>query len=196
MQICQAQLGTWVPPVESSLDVDAALSQVLGSLFLDMEQHAAMWQRVRGSQAVPTFGAAPPFDEEPRAIDVQSMIGSFQLGFRNLQDVWARALPPATLIELSRLARTAQGAFRVPDELWARIVFDFALGHRLRVMNRDHLLRALAPIYLAWVASFVSEIAEVERAAVAARLERLCLAFEAEKPYLLARWRWPDRFNP
>jgi hypothetical protein len=28
------------------------------------------------------------------------------------------------------------------------------------------------------------------------RLEQLCLQFEAEKPYLISRWRWPDRFNP
>jgi len=27
-------------------------------------------------------------------------------------------------------------------------------------------------------------------------LERLCTAFENGKPYLLSRWRWPDRFNP
>jgi hypothetical protein len=28
------------------------------------------------------------------------------------------------------------------------------------------------------------------------RLERLCQAFEASRPYLVSRWRWPDRFNP
>jgi glucosylglycerate synthase len=28
------------------------------------------------------------------------------------------------------------------------------------------------------------------------RLERLCVAYENGKPYLLSRWRWPDRFNP
>jgi hypothetical protein len=28
------------------------------------------------------------------------------------------------------------------------------------------------------------------------RIEALCLAYEAEKGYLISRWRWPDRFNP
>jgi hypothetical protein len=36
---------------------------------------------------------------------------------------------------------------------------------------------------------------EADAAAGDARLERLCLAFEAEKPYLIARWRWPERFR-
>jgi glucosylglycerate synthase len=28
------------------------------------------------------------------------------------------------------------------------------------------------------------------------RIEKLALAYEAGKPYLVSRWRWPDRFNP
>jgi hypothetical protein len=28
------------------------------------------------------------------------------------------------------------------------------------------------------------------------RIERLALAYEAQKPYLISRWRWPDRFTP
>jgi hypothetical protein len=27
-------------------------------------------------------------------------------------------------------------------------------------------------------------------------IETVAAAFEADKPYLVARWRWPDRFNP
>ena len=27
-------------------------------------------------------------------------------------------------------------------------------------------------------------------------LERLAVAYESAKPYLVSRWRWPDRFNP
>jgi hypothetical protein len=33
-------------------------------------------------------------------------------------------------------------------------------------------------------------------AEVEARLERLAAAYEGMKPYLISRWRWPDRFNP
>ena len=27
-------------------------------------------------------------------------------------------------------------------------------------------------------------------------IEAVAAAFEADKPYLVSRWRWPDRFNP
>jgi hypothetical protein len=29
-----------------------------------------------------------------------------------------------------------------------------------------------------------------------AHIEALAAAFETDKPYLVSRWRWPDRFNP
>jgi glucosylglycerate synthase len=82
----------------------------------------------------------------------------------------------------------------MPDSLWARIVYDFLVAYRLRTINRGHLLGALTPLYLAWVASHLVQTAEhrdYER-----HIEAVASAFEADKPYLVSRWRWPDRFNP
>jgi hypothetical protein len=161
-----------------------------------MDVHAAVWQKMRVSQPVPAFGQPAPLAEERRAVDHRAMVESFHLGLRNLKDVWSLVLPPATLIEVGRLARLDADAFHLPPTLWARLIFDFALGYRLRAISRDHLLRAITPLYLAWVASFVLDVGAADRAAAADRLEQICRAFESEKPYLLARWRWPDRFHP
>ena len=196
LPVAQGHLDSFLPPVEQATDVSTALVQVLGSLFEDTERHAATWQRTRGSQAVPEFGDAAGGPDEPRTIDVRSMIDSFQIGFRNLREVWGQLLSPASLVELNRVAALPPDRFRMPDALWARTVFDFALGHRLRAIGREHLLRSMTPLYLAWVASYVQEVDGVDRATANERLERLCLAYEAAKPYMLARWRWPDRFSP
>jgi hypothetical protein len=75
-------------------------------------------------------------------------------------------------------------------------VYDFALGYRLHVMNRSHLLRALTPLYLGWLASFVREMGAASSQDVERRVQQLSLVYEAQKPYLISRWRWPDRFNP
>jgi hypothetical protein len=77
-----------------------------------------------------------------------------------------------------------------------RIVYDFALAYRLRTMNRTHLLGALTPLYLGWVASHIHETRLPDALETEARAERLARAFEEGKPYLVRRWRWPDRFNP
>jgi hypothetical protein len=77
-----------------------------------------------------------------------------------------------------------------------RIVYDFAIGYHLATMDRALLLRSITPLYLAWAASFVREVRDLSPADVEACVERLCRAYESTKPYLISRWRWPDRFNP
>jgi hypothetical protein len=196
LSVGQACLDRWLPPVEQATDVRTALAKIAGSLFEDMEHNALVWQRVRGSQPVPAFGAPARPPDEARDVHVVERVESFRIGARNLQEIWTRVLPPAALVGLNRLTRVADADFRVPDELWARVLFDFALAYRLRTISRDHLLGAMTPLYLAWVASFIQEIANVDPRGMRDRGERLAAAFEAAKPYLVARWRWPDRFNP
>jgi hypothetical protein len=94
---------------------------------------------------------------------------------------------------LKRFSAVEPSSFRMPENLWARIVFDFLIAYRLRHVNRGHLLGALIPLYLGWVASHINLTAS--GVASERHIEAVASAFEADKPYLVARWRWPDRFN-
>lgn len=195
-QICESYLGVRVQPPVDWMNLSSLLAQVLGPVFLDVERQVASWQRIRGSKPAPAFGSPDTVPEDTGPVDVQQMIESFQLGARNLGDVWGVVLPPTTLLELRKLSRLPPNQFRMPDELWVRTVYDFALGHRLRTISRDHLLRSITPLYLGWIASYALELEGAGPAAVDARVERLSKAFETDKSYLVSRWRWPDRFNP
>jgi glucosylglycerate synthase len=193
--VCQAFLG----PAEhaaggSSLDLSSILATVLGSVFDEMNHNVSFWQKVRGSEPVRWFGTPVEIAGNPPPVDSHKMWESFRLGCRTLQDVWSMVLPPATLLALTYLAREDGAA--LADDLWARIVYDFALGYRLHVMNRGHLLRALTPLYLGWLAGFVREMAAAPSQDVERRVQQLSMVYEAQKPYLISRWRWPDRFNP
>ena len=195
-QICETHLGVRAQRATDWGNLSSLLAEVLGPVFLDMEERTAHWQRVRGSKTLPQFGQpeAPP--PETGSVDVHSMIESFRLGAQNLQDVWGLVLPPTTLLELRRLSRVSEDQFRLPDQVWVRIVYDFALGHHLRTISRDHLLRSITPLYLGWIASFALETKTAGPDEVDARIELLSKAYEDNKSYLVSRWRWPDRFNP
>lgn len=195
-QVCQAYLGKRVYPPADWTNLSSLLAEILGPVFLNMERNAARWQRIRGS--TPVSGSDSPLcTSQPNdPLEIGKLLNSFQLGARNLEEIWSVVLPTATLFELRRLARVPPEQFRMADELWARIVYDFALAHRLRTINRDHLLKSLTPLYLGWVASYARDVENADPSAVGRRLERLSLAYETEKPYLISRWRWPDRFNP
>ncbi|HEX4643275.1 MAG TPA: hypothetical protein VH161_07400 [Candidatus Acidoferrales bacterium] len=198
LTICQVHVGARLYPPVDWTNLSSVVAQVMGPVFLEMERGAACWQRTRGSAPVPVRGesAASFADAGASDLNLNRMIETFQLGVRDLQEIWSLVLPPATLFELRKLSRLKPDQVQMPDELWARIVYDFALAHRLRTINRDHLLRSMTPLYLAWVASYARELESAGPAAVEQRIERLALAYEAAKPYLISRWRWPDRFNP
>jgi hypothetical protein len=181
-------------PSPGHADLATVFATLLGSIFEDIERHAACWQRIHTSRPVLSAGGPPAVPEAAPAVDTGRMVEAFRSAFSNLADVWSMLLPPATLLELKKLTRLPAAQFHLPDDLWARIVFDVTLGHRLRVISRDHLLRSFVPLYLAWVASWVMQAAD--DAAAMEQQERLCVAFEKQKPYLLSRWRWPDRFSP
>lgn len=197
LQVCQVHRDfAPAPSVPDSRDLSESLAQVLSSLFLDMERHASFWQKVRGSQPVRTLGKPRDVDDASANVDVHKMIETFQRGCRDLMDIWAVALTPGTLVELRKLAKFPLEQFRLVDDLWTHVLYDFVLAHRQRVISREHLLRAMTPIYLGWVASFALEVQNLAPGAVEDRLETLCAAFESLKPHLVSRWRWPDRFNP
>ncbi len=192
LRITEADAGHRTFPQPSTGDLNALLAHITGSLFGDLETKAAFWQRSRpaaiSSPILPEpFAATEPFDTAP-------MVDAFRVAYRNLGEIWSLVLPPQSLLGLKKLSVMPAEAFRMPDALWARTVYDFVLAYRLRTLNRGHLLGALTPLYLAWVGSHLQMVnsgIEPER-----HIAETVAAFEADKPYLVSRWRWPDRFNP
>jgi hypothetical protein len=201
-RVCQVHLGARSPvsdtSVSNALDMRDALPSVLGSLFASVERTEAVWQKVRGSDPIDEFGATAPeatlLDAPP--FDVRQCLEAFRLGVANLHEIWSIVLPPTSLHALRKLSRVAESDFQLPDELWARIVYDFALAYHQRRLGREHVLSAFTPIFWAWIASFVQQAGGLDAAQVEDRIEALCLRFEGEKPYLISRWRSPDRFTP
>src|SRR5436190_1813193 len=127
-------------------------------------------------------------ETETLEIDVERLVGAFRLGVRDLAGIWEHILAPETLGDILSLDVGDAGRFRFPDELWARAVYDFALGHHYSVVHRDHLLRSLVPLYLGRTAAFVATTRRADADATDAALEAVGAAFERQKRYLVERW--------
>ena len=195
LQVSEAELGPRTHrPRTAAPDLSATLAQVVGAIFAEMEGRAAVWQRVRGSAPVPAAGQALPIDSDDHLVDIDASIDAFRLGSRALRDVWAWILPPRVILQIEKIAALPADRVELPDELWAHIVYDFALAYRARLMPRDHLLGSLTPLYLGYLAGFARQIRPTPED-VDQRVERVCLEFEAQKPRLISGWRWPERFR-
>jgi hypothetical protein len=192
--IDQFDVGPLVLPQPAGPDLGTILPLVTGSLFSDIDAKAAYWQHLRQPPPARNRLSVPQAPTADAAAEIAPMLQAFRLAYANLYEIWSLVLPPASLLGLKRLSTADAADFRMPENLWARIIFDFLLAHRLRTINRGHLLGALIPLYLAWVASHINITASGTDPE--SHIEAVAAAFEAEKTYIVSRWRWPDRFNP
>jgi glucosylglycerate synthase len=191
LSVDEVDVGTRILPQPAEPNINAILTLVTGSLFADIEAKAAFWQRPR--RLPPERRTFPSIHGIEGDVDIVPMVEAFRLAFSNLQEIWSLVLAPNSLLGLKRLSVVEPSAFRMPENLWARIVFDFLVAYRLRTLNRGHLLGALIPLYLAWVAGHINVVKSGTSSEV--HVEAGAAAFESDKQYIVSRWRWPDRFN-
>lgn len=188
-KVCQAYLGAKIHDAKDpGADLSAMLMQVVGSVFDLMETHHSVWSQASNSESAPLFGFPFEVGLEPVAINLARMIGAFAQGCRDLRPIYEQFLSAATLEELGRAAALAPEQFILRDETWATIVYDFALAHHRRNLNREHLLKSLTPLYLGWVASFARQTEPENATQVEERIEKLCQVYEQLKPSLVSHW--------
>ncbi len=188
-RVCQSFLGAKIHnPKDPAADLSAMLVQVMGAVFALMEEHHAAWAAVKGSSPVKLFGFQYDVGVEPVHVNVDRMISSFRQGLADLEPIWRQMLAPDTVDRLLPLSDCPVQDFRIPDELWALLVYDAAVSYHHQVMPRENLLKAFTPLYLGRTATFVLETQGLTSSEAESRTEALCQAFEERKPYLVERW--------
>ena len=189
-RVCQSFLGAKIHnPKDPASDLSAMLMQVMGALFALMEQHEDLWFKQERSRPVPLFGFPYEVGVEPVHVNLERMVSYFRQGLADLEPIWRQILTDDTFTQL-RDTQGASGAdCRIPDELWVQIVYDAATSYRKRIMPRDHLLKALTPLYLGRTASFVHATQGLTSTEAEQKIEALCHTFERMKPYLVEHWQ-------
>lgn len=188
-RVCQSFLGAKIhDPKDPGTDLSSMLFQVVGATFDLMETYSEVWRQIKGSECLPTFGFRYDVGVEPISVNLEKMIEKFRLGVKDLTEIWKIFLPSEILDFLYKAAKLSEKDFYLPDEIWANIIYSFAIAFHKKIMNREHLLKSLTPLYIGKVASFVRETWDSTAVEVEEKIEKLCLAFENEKIFLLKNW--------
>ena len=164
------------------------LHQVVSSVFHLMEEYEDVWKNIEGSTEIPTFGFVYAVGLEPINVNLDGMLDKFRLAMKELVPLYESILPEELMWFLTSLTQSSKEKFRFPDNVWAEIIYNFAIACHRKIMNEEHIIKSLTPLYLGKVASFVIETWDSSAEEVEERLEDLCLTFEREKPYLIERW--------
>jgi glucosylglycerate synthase len=137
---------------------------------------------------VATFGSPAQINVEPVSVDRKRLREMFASGVSELEPVFRSILTPPTLAQLKAVAQAEDGETKYTTELWARTVYEFAASYHRSVINRDHIVQALVPLYRGRTLSFIAENESASAEQIECSVESLCENFERLKPYLLEVW--------
>jgi len=192
--VCQAFLGT--PkihrPKDPAGDLAPMFTQVVATLFDLMIDFEYLWKYVGPSRPSSIYGFGQGMDQPAPAVDVSTdkLFASFREGWKTHGDLWREVIPLADFRGIEEMAAIeSEGSFTFSSELWARIIFNFAVAYRnADVADRDRLMEALIPFYHSRVLSFVNKTRNFDAREAEEYLDRTSRVFEAEKYYLIDRW--------
>jgi glucosylglycerate synthase len=187
---CQAFLGEKLPATKGPrTDIVEVLRQTVGTLFWCLETRQPLWLERENSQQVPTFGPAHELTDEPTDLDRHRIFEMFRSGVTELEPLLSSILDPETHSEIKSIVSLEEGNFRFKSDIWIRTLYDFAAAYHHSVINRDHLVQALAPLYRGMTYSFLVEHSDSSPAEMETASEMLCAEFARQKPYLIERWK-------
>jgi glucosylglycerate synthase len=204
--VAQTRLGAKVhDPKDPGADLGPMFSQVVSTILRLTKRHADRWLEVSGSHEVPAYGFERILDPPPLKVDVQRLLEEFAKGRITVGDEWRTALTAENASVIERLSSEAGEAvematradtpqtitdigFTLPDETWARVVYDMAVAHHAGLLPMDRLIASLVPLYFGRVASLILATTELTTDQAEAFVERQARAFELAKPYFVERW--------
>jgi glycosyltransferase involved in cell wall biosynthesis len=186
----EAVLGAKIESMKKRpIGLAAILQQVVGSFFTCLERDQDFWLAEQVEQPIPVYGFEYDVALEAVRVSRKHMLELFRQGTHDLKPILQPVLSPQTLDQIDMLVDHGERGFRFADQLWVRTVYEFAASYHHSVIRRDHLLQALAPLYLGRAYSFVVEHQDTRKTErLEKSLEALCRTFVNEKPYLRKLW--------
>jgi hypothetical protein len=187
-RVCQSFLGAKGQVDRTAADLVDAMRRTVGALFASLDSNFPIWSTVTESHPITMIGPQSEVTMEPATVDLQRLHDMFANGVAELEPVFRSILAPSTLSDLQRIAAQQLSDFRYPAETWARTVFEFSGSYHKAVINRDHIIQALAPLYRGRALTFLLEHQGGSPEDIEKSVESLCCEFEQRKPYLLEVW--------
>lgn len=175
--------------------------QAVGTLLRQVDRRKAVWQTLPAIRSTPTFPGPPVTSAEPVSTpDLTPLVDSMVVGWTEHRALWQRILTPANLNAIEGLAAQTFTQFVFPSDLWARIIYDFAVVYNKGERDPDRVVDSLLPIYQGRLASLWRDVAGLMPVGREGTVAAQAVEFETARDYLLGRWEaylpWVDSGEP
>ena len=187
-RVAQAGVGIKLhDPKDPSTDLKPMFKQVVGTIFSLMLENEVKWKAVERSSTIRTFGKEIPIEDFKGEV-IKSPFSKFKKGWEKRKKIYKKILKEENYKRLGTLTACSSNTFSFPEDLWAKIIYDFAITYNFSEISKDEILDSLYSIYLARVASFVNETKFISSMMSESLVEGAADIFERLKPYLIKRW--------
>ena len=191
-KVCQTFMGSPKihAPKDPAGDLGPMFLQVVGTIFQLMNDFSYIWQDLKESKpsVIYGFGLGQELNIPDIEVSRNELYDSFKNGFETFSELWEEVLSDETWNDVKELKGVGMEEFYYPSNLWAKILFDFAIAYNFKTAEADVLMKALIPFYYSRTLSFVNSTLEMNMQEAEEYLEEICKVFEGEKQYLLDRW--------
>ena len=171
--------------------------EAVGTLLRQAHFRRAVWQAMPAIRPTPTFAGPSPLPAEPVPIrDMTPLVDALVVGWTEHRALWRRILTPANLAAIEALAVQPAEHFVFPADLWARVVYDFAVVYNKGERDPDRVVDSLLPLYQGRLASLWHDVAGLMPVGREGTVAAQAVEFESARDYLLGRWEtylpWVD----
>jgi glycosyltransferase involved in cell wall biosynthesis len=190
--VCQTFLGSPKShrAKDPAKDLGPMFTQVIMTLFDLMIDFEYFWKDTKESWPSSIFGFGLGVDEKPPIVDVNTdaLYESFVSGFDTYGELWEKIIPGPELAEVSKTKDLPKYKFYYTSDLWARILFGFAIAYRNNSIPREDIIESMIPFYHSRILSFVNKTIDMGTKECEEYFESINRIFENEKDYLIQRW--------
>ncbi|MCD6363104.1 MAG: glycosyltransferase [Synergistetes bacterium] len=188
-RICQANLGVKVHDVKDpAMHLGPMFRQVVWTMFYLMKENEIFWKSVSGSMPVEIYGEAKAVEPEPVKVNLDNLLYEFKMGFKQFAPLWQNILSEESFSYISRAYELSTKEFRIPTEIWANIIYEWAATYNVWPVNTRKLVTFMMPLYFGRVASFILETMDMTSEEAERYVEEQAVVFEERKPYLIKVW--------
>ncbi len=185
-KVCQSYLGTKIHKAKDpALDLVNMFMQVIGTTFMLMDTYESKWSEVSEITSVPLYGFVYEAVPEPINVDVDRMQRRFNEELSAIDDILKLILSENTYHDTMKLTNTKE----FPNDIWARIVYEFANAFHGRKIDRSSIIKTMVPLYLGKVASFVYKTLYSSAQQAEESIGEIVKSFIESKPHLKDIWQ-------
>ncbi|MCB0154284.1 MAG: hypothetical protein KDF65_05760 [Anaerolineae bacterium] len=163
---------------------------VLSVMLRQIYQGRAQWKEVDKFYSLSTLTEFVTETESTpvRERELAPLLDELALGWMEYRLLWQAILTSENLTQLEALAALPLDRFYFPSDLWARILYDFAVVFNKGDLDPVQVVNALFPIYQGRLAAYWQEIAGLSLVGREGTIAAQAVELEENRAYLKIRW--------